>query len=263
MIRRASEWLKKRLELPEVRGIDRDSLDLIEIHRLAIERKPFLKGIYRRHYREYLRFLAGMPEGPVVEIGSGGGFLKDVLPDAITTDLRADQRIDRVMRAEKLDFPNESVAGILMLNVFHHLPDPRAFLREAARVLAPRGRAVLIEPAHTLLWSRLYRLFSGEPYDENAREWGFPELGRFSGANVPQAWIVFERDRAKFEREFPQLTLLAKHDHTALIFLVSGGIWFRGVVPSWSFPAFVGLENLLRPGMRWLACQTTYVLEKR
>jgi SAM-dependent methyltransferase len=262
MVQRAAKWLKERLELPEIRGVDRDSLDLIEVHRLAIERKPFLKAVYRRHYREFLRFLTGVPEGPVVEIGSGGGFLKEMLPDVITTDLRAEHRIDRVMKAEHLDFPDASVAGILMLNVFHHLADPRAFLSEATRVLKPRGRAVLVEPAHTVLWSRLYRLFSEEPYDENAREWGFPPVGRFSGANVPQAWIVFERDREQFAREFPRLSLRTTHDHTALLFLVSGGIWHRGIVPSWSFPFFAGLEQALQPAMRWLACQTTFVLEK-
>ena len=167
------------------------------------------------------------------------------------------------MTAEHLDFPDASVAGIVMLNVFHHLPDPRAFLREATRVLLPEGRAVLVEPAHTVLWKRLYRLFSREPYDENAPEWGFPPIGRFSGANVPQAWIVFERDHDRFAREFPQLSLRATRYHTAFLFLLSGGNWFRGLAPAWSFPAFAGLEWLLRPAMRLIACQTTYVLERR
>lgn len=262
MITRAAEWLKKRLELPEVRGIDRDSPDLIAIHRLTIERKPFLKALYRGHYREFMRFLEGAPEGPVVEIGSGGGFLKEIRADVITTDLHAQHSIDRVMTAEKLDFPDATVAGLVMLNVFHHLPDPRAFLREATRVLRPGGRAVLIEPAHTVLWKRLYRLFSQEPYDENAPEWGFAPLGRFSGANVPQAWIVFERDRDRFAREFPQLSLRVTRYHTAFLFLLSRGNWFRGLVPSWSFPVFAGLERLLRPAMRFIACQTTFVLER-
>jgi SAM-dependent methyltransferase len=263
MITRAAEWLKKRLELPEVRGIDRDSLDLIAVHRLAIEHKPFLKALYRMHYQEIQRFLEGLPKGPVVEIGSGGGFFKEIRPDVITTDLHAEHSIDKVMTAEKLDFPDASVAGLVMLNVFHHLPDPRAFLREAVRVLLPGGRAVLIEPAHTLLWKRLYRLFSEEPYDENARDWGFAPTGRFSGANVPQAWIVFERDHDRFAREFPQLSLRVRRYHTAFLFLLSGGNWFRGLVPSWSFPVFAGFERLLQPAMRFIACQTTFVLEKR
>ena len=261
MISKAAAWLKRRLELPEVHGLDHDSPELIRIHRELIQRKPFLRSLYREHYRELARYIAGAPPGPIVEIGSGGGFLKEVLPEAITTDLHREPHLDHVMGAEKLDFPDGTVAAILMLNVFHHLPDPALFLSEAVRVLRPGGRAILIEPAHTWLWKRLYRLFSAEPYDEHA-PWGFAPAGRFTGANVPQAWIVFERDSERFEREFPCLRVRARRNHTAFLYLLSGGIWFRGIVPSWSFPAFLGLERLLGPAMPLLASQTTFLIER-
>ncbi len=262
MLQAMADRLKRALELPEVRGLDRDSPELLRIHGELIRRKLFLRALYGQHYREIGRRLAGLPEGPVVEIGSGGGFVKEFLPDAVTTDVHPGPHVDRVMTAERLDFPEGTVAAIVMLNVFHHLPDPRAFLREAARVLKPGGRAVLIEPAHTFLWRRLYRLFSQEPYDAAATEWGFPPAGRFTGANVPLAWIVLERDRGRFESEFPGLRLRSRRRHTAFLYLLSGGIWFRALVPSWSFKAFLGLEKLLSPLMPWLASQTTYVLER-
>jgi len=262
MRERAAAWLKRALELPEVRGLDRDSPELIRIHRSLIERKPFLRDLYREHYRELRQGIAGAPPGPVVEIGSGGGFLKAVLPEVITTDLHPEPHLDRVMGAERLDFEDAAVSAIVMLNVFHHLPDPRTFLREAARVLKTGGRAVLIEPAHTWLWSRLYRLFSAEPYDEKTDAWGFPPSGRFTGANVPQAWIVLHRDRARFEAEFPTLRVRSERHHTAFLYLLSGGIWFRGLVPAWTFPLFRAGERLLGPAMPLLASQTTFVLEK-
>src|SRR5262249_7131808 len=112
------------------------------------------------------------------------------------------------------------------------------------------------------LWRRLYTLFSAEPYDAAAKEWGFPPAGRITGANVPQAWIVLERDRRRFEAEFPELRLLSLRRHTAFLYLLSGGIWFRGLAPSWSFPVFLGGERLLAPLMPLLASQTTYVLER-
>ncbi len=262
MLRPFANWLKNRLELPEVRGVEHDSPELVQIHRRLIERKPFLKNLYREHYREFARYLQGIPDGVLLELGSGGGFLKEVLPEVVTTDLHPEPHLDRTMSADRLELPDDSVAAILMLNVFHHLPDPAAFLREASRVLKLGGRVVLVEPAHTMLWKRLYPLFSPEPYDETTPNWGFPPAGRFSGANVPQAWIVFERDRTLFEREFPELSLRCLRYHTAFLYVLSGGIWFRGLVPSWTFPFLLRLERLLQPAMRLIGCQVTVVLQK-
>jgi len=262
MLRSVAGWLKTALELPAVRGLDPDSPELLRVHHELLEQKPFLRSLYRDHYRQLAGFLDGIPRGPIVEIGSGGGFLKEILPAAITTDLHPGPGLDRVMTADRLEFPEASVAAILMLNVFHHLPEPRAFLREAERTLKPGGRAVLIEPAHTWLWKRLFRWFSDEPYDEGSRDWGFRPAGRFTGASVPQAWIVFERDADRFTREFPRLRLRLLRRHTAFLYLLSGGIWYRGLVPSWSYPLFAGLERLAAPALPLTASQTTYVLEK-
>jgi SAM-dependent methyltransferase len=257
-----AEWLKRRLELPEPRGLTHDDARLIAIHRSVIAKKPFLRALYRAHYRELARNLDGLPNGPVVEIGSGPSSPKELMPRAFASDLFPEPHLDLATLAAPLPFRNESLSAVLMLNVFHHLPDPAAFLHEAARVLRPGGLAVLIEPAHTWLWSRLYRAFSAEPYDET-REWGFPPSGRFSGANVPQAWIVFVRDRARFDAEFPALAVRQLRHHTAFLYLLSGGIWFHGLVPAWSYPAFAALEKLLTPLMPRLASQVTVVLEKR
>src|SRR5437762_13460246 len=116
MIANAAAWLKRALELPEVRGVDRDSPELVQIHRDVIRSKGFLRSLYREHYREFGRCLTEIPDGPIVEIGSGGGFVKEVLPGVITTDLNPEPHLDRVMSAERLDFPDESVSAILMLN---------------------------------------------------------------------------------------------------------------------------------------------------
>jgi SAM-dependent methyltransferase len=197
----------------------------------------------------------------VLELGSGAGFLREVLPEVITTDVAAAPGVDRVMAADRLGVADGSLAGILMLNVFHHQPDPAAVLREAHRVLRTHGRLVMIEPAHTPLGAALYRRFSPEPYDPQAG-WGFPAGGRLSAANVPQAWIVFVRDRARFTREFPGWRILAVRRHTACLFVLAGGFRYRGLAPGWSFPLFAGLEWCLAPAMPFLAGQMTVSLEK-
>jgi len=256
-------FLKRRLELPAVQGVGHDTPEMLAIHRAVIHSKPFLRRLYLDHYAEFRRCLAGVPAGPVLELGSGGGFLSEVLPGVITSDVAPGAGIDRVMPADALAVGDESLAGIVMLNVFHHLPDPGAFLREAVRTLRPGGRVVMIEPAHTLLWARLYRWFSPEPYDAASADWGFRGGGRLSGANIPQAWIVFVRDRDRFLAEVPGLSIERVRLHTALSYVMSGGIWYRSLLPGWAYPAWRAVEFLLSPLRRWLACQMTVVLVKQ
>src|SRR5438477_5939548 len=118
MLQRIAGSLKRALELPAVRGLDPDSPDLLRVHHELLERKPFLRALYRDHYRQIAGLLDGIPPGPIVEIGSGGGFLKEILPAVVTTDLCPGPGLDRVMTAERLEFPDASLAAILMLNVF-------------------------------------------------------------------------------------------------------------------------------------------------
>jgi SAM-dependent methyltransferase len=261
----ATSWngaLKRALMLPQVRGCSPDDPELLAIHARLIREKPFLRRLYADQYREVQRELAPAGPGPVLELGSGGGFLREVLPQVTTTDVVPGPGVDHVMRADALEAADRELAGIAMLNVFHHLPDPRAFLREAERVLRPGGRLVMVEPPHTPLWSFLYRRFSPEPYDARAA-WGFADQGsRMLGANVPQAWIVFVRDRAAFEAEFPALRLVRVRYHTAFLYLLSGGISYRALVPGWSYPLFSTCERLLTPAMRLVASQMTVVVER-
>ena len=48
--------------------------------------------------------------------------------------------------AERLPFADGSFDGAVILNALHHVPDPRFALAEAARVVVPEGRIVVVEP---------------------------------------------------------------------------------------------------------------------
>lgn len=253
--------LLRRLRRPELAGLDDDDPALGAIHARIIRTDPLLRRLYLTHYRMLNAALAGIPSGPVLEIGSGGGFFRDIRPDAVTSDVVPLPGVDRVIPAGTLPFPPSTLAGIVMLNVFHHLPDPAAFLRAAQIALIPGGRVAMIEPAHTLLWSRLYRGCSPEPYDPGAG-WGFPPAGRLTGANVPQAWIVFVRDRDRYAREFPGLPVRSVRPHTSIGLLAAGGLRYRGLVPGGAAGAVDALERVVTPVRRWTASQLTIVLGK-
>jgi hypothetical protein len=62
-------------------------------------------------------------------------------------------------------------------------------------------------------------------------------------------WIVFARDRATFEREFPQWIVEEITPGMPLRYLLSGGISLRTLMPGWTFAAWRGVERVLMPVM--------------
>jgi len=84
-----------------------------------------------------------------------------------------------------------------------------------------------------------------------------------SGANQALSWVVFTRDRRRFEREYPELELVVDRPHTHLRYLLSGGVNFRQLIPSSFGGAVANLEEVLAPFNRWLALQHTIVLRRR
>ena len=76
---------------------------------------------------------------------------------------------------------------------------------------------MLIEPWRTAWSEIIYRRFHYEPFRPDARTWEFDSPGPLSGANGALPWIVFERDRTAFEREFPFLRVVSIHLHSKLL----------------------------------------------
>src|SRR5262249_8235725 len=155
---------------------------------------------------------------------SGAGFMSEFVPRLITSDILSLPTIDRVFDAcETLPFENESLRAIAMVNVLHHLPSCKAFFSEAQRSLAPGGRLSLIEPWTTSWSAFVYRYLHHEPFDPNAPDWSFASTGPLSGANQALPWIVFSRDRAMFEEQFPKLHIESIRPIMPIRYLLSGG----------------------------------------
>ncbi|MEJ2730324.1 MAG: methyltransferase domain-containing protein [Deltaproteobacteria bacterium] len=111
------------------------------------------------------KLLPGKINGPVIELGSGGGFLEEYISDLITSEILAIPTVDIQFEGRFLPFKHASVRALVMLDVFHHIPDPAAFLAQAADILKPGGRLIMIEPWVTP-WSRfVYRYLHHEPFD--------------------------------------------------------------------------------------------------
>jgi len=109
---------------------------------------------------------------------------------------------------------------------------------------------VLIEPYYGPLASVVFkRLFASEDFDKAMPGWRTDATDPMHGANQALSYIVFERDRARFQREFPRLQIVETFPlENYLRYLLSGGLNFRQLVPSFTEPALRALEAALAPG---------------
>jgi SAM-dependent methyltransferase len=141
----------------EARGI-------LEEHHRVWRRKAVLRRVYREEF--FARLLqARRPGGVSVEVGGGPGFLKEICPELVSTDVVWTGWHDVVADAHALPFRSGSVSNVVGLDVLHHLERPMAFLREAERVLVLGGRLILIEPWITPLSYVVYRFLHQEDCD--------------------------------------------------------------------------------------------------
>jgi SAM-dependent methyltransferase len=149
-----------------------------------------------------------------------------------------------------------------MIDVLHHIKKPKVFFAEARRCLKSGGKIVMIEPANTL-WGRfIYKNFHHEIFDTSA-EWEMDKTGPLSDANGAMAWIIFQRDRKLFESEFENLKIRSISFHTPFRYILSGGLTYRQLVPSFTYGFVNFLEICLHPFSKWLGMFETVVLEKQ
>ena len=231
-------------------------------HRAIILRKSFLKQIYIRWYRSFLSMLSGLPEGTIVEIGSGGGFLKDMDARIVTSDILDGVHCDLTFSAEAMPFADNSLAAILMIDVLHHIPDNKKFFAEAQRTLKPGGKIIMVEPANTAFSRFIFKNFHHENFDPASVDWSFPTSGPLSGANGALPWIIFERDYSLFTSLFPYLKREQIKRHTPFAYLASGGLTLKSLMPGFMFKPFSLFEYLLSPLNKWIAMFQTIIVHK-
>lgn len=212
-------------------------------HRDIILGKPFLKRIYVEWYGNFIEFIKTRPTGKFLEIGSGGGFLKDLAPQVTTSDIMPLPSCDMELSAEELPFENESLDGIFMINVLHHIPNPEKFFAEAERTLKKGGKIIMVEPVNTLLSRFIYKNLHHEPFDPEGG-WTIDSTGPLSGANGALPWIFMKRDKEKFATRFPHLKIENIKPHTAFRYTVSGGVSRKLLVPAFTFGLWKAIESL-------------------
>jgi len=232
---------------PLTRGLSVDDPRTTQLRRRIILGKPFLKAIYSEWYRRIVAALSSRER--VLELGSGAGFFPEFLPRVLTSEVFHVPGICLVADARALPLLDQSLDAIVMTDVFHHIPDVRRFLAEAARCIRPGGRVVMVEPWRTRWSEWVYRNLHPEPFEPDG-DWAIPAAGPLSGANGALPWIVFQRDRSIFESRFPEWRILGVEPMMPFSYLLSGGLSMRSLTPGFLYRLVRWCERRLRQE-RW------------
>ncbi len=253
--------------------------DVLEARARAWAGRPVLRAVYAAYFQKMVECMtvrdadASRPHGLVLELGGGAGHFRDSYPKAVVTDLVPSRHIDMAVDAMRLPFPDTSVDNIVLHDVLHHLPYPLVFLAEAARVLTPGGRVVMIEPYISAVSGVCYRLAHPEPVDMKAQL--FPPAGetnvqdpvavRGAGAfasNQAVPTLLFYKYAADLARRCPQLSIIRRDVHSIIMYPLSGGFSKPVLLPQFAMPAARKMEDWMSPLAPWMGFRMLIVLEK-
>jgi SAM-dependent methyltransferase len=236
---------------------------LEEQARAWVER-PIVRELYGEWYRTILSRLSPHP-GLTIELGSGIGKLREFGGERVVlTDVEPTRWADDVVDAMAMPYDDGRLANIVMLDVFHHLPDPVRFFHEAIRTLAPGGRIVMIEPYCSSISTPLYRWFHHERTDLQADPFGLDaSIGSPMESNQARATLVFYRHRREFDRRFPDLNIRERRRFAFVLYPLSGGFTRPAIVPLRLAAPLRLLDRALRPLAPLLAFRCLIVLERR
>jgi hypothetical protein len=239
---------------------------LIEIlrNREAWDHKPALREAYGSFHRLIKKQLAD-PSGLTVELGSGIGAIKRFIPECITTDLFPNPWLDRTENAYRLSFSDHSIANLILFDVFHHLEFPSEAIKEFERVMALRGRLILLEPGFGLLGRFIYQKFHHEPlgFDQpvpwEAPDRFDPDKPNYYAAQA-NAWRIFVQ--REFDPKLSNWRLIKVKKLAALSYVASGGFSGPSLYPARLFRAMCACDGFLGLFPTIFATRLLVVLEK-
>jgi SAM-dependent methyltransferase len=237
--------------------------DALADYRGVWERKPVLRVIYDDFYD---RIAAACRPGLTIEIGGGIGNLKQRLGEVVATDIQHAPWLDCVADAQRLPFADETAANIVMVDVLHHLEFPTVFFREAARVLRPGGRVVMVEPAITWGSTLFYRLLHHEPVRTSAEVLmdGLPDPRRDPYAsNQAIPTLIATRDKDRFHRLFPTLRMASVEWFAFAAYPLSGGFKPWSLISEGMARRMLRIERALEPVLGHLAAFRMMLIVER
>lgn len=238
----------------------------IQQNLLYWEKKPVLRKIYRNFYNLIKENVNFSLDGLIVEIGSGIGNLKSVIPQALCTDIFPNPWIDQVENAYHLSFLKESLSNLILFDVWHHLQYPGNALNEFKRVLKPNGRIIIFDPDIGLLGFIVYGLFHHEPIGYKQKitlfapeNLNYKDFGYYAAqGNAHRIFCSNKYDKLLSDWK----RILVKHI-SSVSYVASGGYSKPQLYPGCFLPFMTFIDHLLSKFPVLFATRLMVVLEKR
>lgn len=242
--------------------IDQHNIE-IEQNRQAWQRKPVLQLAYRDFHRRIAEHVDPAIPGKIVELGSGIGNIRDVIPNCVRTDLFANPWIDQVENAYRLTFADGAVSHLILFDVFHHLEHPRTALRECRRVLAPRGRVIIFDPYVSLTGRIVYGPLHHEPIGDDR-----PIVANAPPSFDPQQHSYYAAQgnatRVFWKAHAPEILdgweVIARERVGAWAYALTGGYSKPQLYPTALYPVMRGLDKVAELVPQLMALRALVVL---
>jgi len=239
--------------------------DLITKNHGLWNSKPTLQSAYRDLYRIAATQLSDLSDSKIVELGSGMGHIREVIPQCVTTELFPFPWIDQIENAYKLSFANESVSDLISTDVFHHLKYPGTALTEFHRVLRTGGRVILLEPCMSLLGLLVYGAFHVEPIAITKKiewlapaDWSPEHLDYYAAQGNATRIFVGKKYRSQLTEWKSVKTIRL----SALTYAASGGYSGPQLYPTGMYALIKSFETILNIFPSLFATRLLVVLEK-
>ena len=234
-------------------------------NRHTYQKKNLIKLIYKNYYKDIKKYIIKNNQYIILELGSGDGNIKKIIKECVTSDQFRKRNINRVENIYKINFKNDSISNIVMIDVFHHLKYPGLALKEINRVLIKNGRVIMIEPAMGLIPRIIYKIFHYEPNGFNLKiNWNsvvkkIPSANEyFAAQSIP--WRLFFLREVNLKRY--KIKLIKPFSDFA--FLLSGGYSYNSFYPITLYPFVKLIDKLLTYiSIKIFSARMLIVLEKK
>jgi SAM-dependent methyltransferase len=234
-------------------------------NRKTYQNKNLIKLLYSDYYKNIKKNIYKNNRYTILELGSGAGNIKKVITKCITSDQFKNKNIDRIENIYKINFRNNSISNIILIDVFHHLRFPGLALKEINRVLIKNGRIIMIEPAMGLFPRIIYKIFHYEPNGFNLKlNWNkipkkTPNSNQYFAAQA-MPWRAFFLKELDLKSKY-KIKLIKPFSDFA--FLLSGGYSYKAFYPKFLYPFIKLIDKILTSiSIKIFSARMLIVLEK-